>query len=317
MPLDQLDPALKPDKLPGRGIDTSRLVIDLENPCTEAVLTWWDVKGKQQKGYNACRAQRGQRTKWLSTRFWAKRYEQVLARLRHQIRTSTPGGRAWEAAVIALIIADTGMRPGTRKSKSNARYGATTLERRHVSFQRNGVHLHFVGKAKKHNCHLLTEPLAMAAIRAAYSRTTDPKGELFLLANENDVNRALSPSAKGLTAKDLRTIRGSTLAARALEHTPSPLPGASCRDVQRTFSAATKPVRVCLNNQPAQARAKYIDPSVYMEWSRRNGWTDTPCRDTMPNAPNGQPWHIPGVWNDDAWMPRQSRLFSWWQGKTR
>ena len=120
---------------------------------------------------------------------------------------------------------------------------------------------------------------------------------------------------EGITSKDLRTIRGSSLAARALEHTPSPLPGTKCTTVRKTFSDATKPVSTCLNNDASMARSNYIDPSVYHEWSTRNGWSDDACRATMKKAPNGQPWQLTGVWHDDAWMPKRSRLYAWWGGK--
>ncbi len=129
-PLASLDPetrrrllALKPDKLPGKGTDPSQYVIDLDNPCTNALITFRDKRWKQQKGYHQCYSQRGQRLKWLSTRFWAVRYVQILRHLRYVIKHSNPGGADWEAAVIALLIADSGVRPGTKGSKSLSNIG--------------------------------------------------------------------------------------------------------------------------------------------------------------------------------------------------
>lgn len=150
--------------------------------------------------------------------------------------------------------------------------GLTTLQRRDAAVEASVVTLSFPAKSGQRafieidDAELAPaiEELAVGRPRAhllAYQR-----GRRRVGLTPTEVNayvRALTGS--GFTAKDFRTLRGTTLAAQALARIGTV---DTERDRRRAEQLAVKATAEALGNTPAVARSSYIDPRVFREYDR-------------------------------------------------
>jgi DNA topoisomerase-1 len=174
-----------------------------------------------------------------------------------------------EAALLAYLILETGMRPGSN-SDTRAQvkaYGATTLELRHVHPCTRGVRLKFVGKKGVKQNVLVVNPYLVKVLkqRKAMCRPGSvdfvPYTTPVFKCSSGTLNKYFKLLGTGeYTPKDFRTLRGTALALKLLGNRQR-LPKAKSR-LKRIVNTALDKVSRLLGNTRAIAKKSYVDPSI-------------------------------------------------------
>ena len=150
---------------------------------------------------------------------------------------------------------------------TNGSFGLTTLEKRHVSKDKDRLVFTFEGKSGIEHSIEIDDPEILAVLDSLRRRRG---GSERLLAyqlqrrwhdlDSTAVNTCIRGLFEDLTAKDFRTWHATVLAAAALAATDEP--GDTKRSRQRAIKAAVTEVAEYLGNTPTIARSSYIDPRV-------------------------------------------------------
>ena len=153
-----------------------------------------------------------------------------------------------------------------RYAQENGTVGLTTLRGEHVTVDGATVALSFVGKSGEpwersfedpDLARLLAELTSRGRDAQVLSWRDDDGWHPLRSADVNDDLRARTGA--DATVKDIRTLRGTTIAARRLARW-----GPESTDAGRTraVAAAAREAAEALGNTPAVARGSYIDPRV-------------------------------------------------------
>ena len=199
----------------------------------------------------------------------------VLPRIRRRVRRDLrrPGmPREKVMAVLVRLLDLTGIRIGNPTSGSSGSFGLTTLRRRHVAFQNEGVLFRFQGKGDKAHEVRLSDPGLASVLHACHEMTGHV---LFQFVDEgggrhpvsaDDVNDYLRRVSRAdITSKDFRTWVGSVQALLALEQLPPPSSEAEGR---KNVAHVLDLVSETLRNTPAVSRDFYVHPlllSTYLD----------------------------------------------------
>ncbi len=150
---------------------------------------------------------------------------------------------------------------------TNGSFGLTTLEKRHVSKDKDRIVFKFEGKSGIEHSIEIDDPEILAVLDSLRRRRG---GSERLLAyqlqrrwhdlDSTAVNTYIRGLFEDLTAKDFRTWHATVLAAAALA--ASDEPGDTKRSRQRAIKGAVSEVAEYLGNTPTIARNSYIDPRV-------------------------------------------------------
>lgn len=152
--------------------------------------------------------------------------------------------------------------------------GLTTLIRKNVAVTGDDVLVMFAGKDHvKNRLELSDTDLAIAATALIDGVPTERfltylRDKDRLDVQPSDVNSYIRERCKGTyTAKDFRTLRGTTIAAQTLASI-----GVQETDKARSAAAleAVRAAAKALNNTPAVARASYVDPRVFVAYEQGN-----------------------------------------------
>lgn len=240
------------------------------------VLAWRDKRGKLQQAYSAAFLARNADKKWGLVSQLEPRFNDLRASVFGGLQESKPGTPEYEGAIVATIIALTGLRPGNPSSaKGLDHYGVSTLMAKHVSIKGDKAQLKFVGKAGKTNNVTIDEPTIVQAL-AQQLQGKEGKTPLFSPGARNAASALAGQS--GYRLKDIRTVVASKAARKALETlAPPPPPLAPNRteakkQVARVLRDASTVVAGIIQNTPAMARSSYILPQIFEDWMRRVGF---------------------------------------------
>lgn len=191
------------------------------------------------------------------------------------------GGPRMQALAAALRLVDrAGFRVGSRRyAEEHGSIGVTTLQRRHVTLDGESVTFDFPGKS---GTPWLVE--LRDADLAAYlsSLPRGARNRAALGYDEGSGFQPISPAAlngylrektgMGVSGKDLRTWRGTAIAAHSLARDIS-----SDLDAAEAWRRAIADAAAWLHNTEAVARGSYVDPRLLLAYhegrtaSRSNG----------------------------------------------
>ncbi len=176
------------------------------------------------------------------------------------------------AAAVRLIDLGLFRLGGERYAELDHHYGATTLEKRHVSVHRDGLHFDYVGKEGQRRAITVTDQAVLPTVRAL-ARSDNGLSELFCFRgvgpawhrlHSHDVSAYIAENSGGhFTAKEFRTWNATTLMALLLAATAPP---ASQRAAKAAIRDAVRGVAQWLGDTPAVARASYIDPRIVSDY---------------------------------------------------
>jgi len=234
---------------------------DDEHAHTGALLSWKDDKGRGQSSYSQEFDRKNAEKKWERVTKHRGKIESVVENLSKKAPNSP-------AHAAALLIAQTGLRPGSTKSaEEEGHYGVTTLQVRHVSELKDGSYsLNFIGKSGKKNKARINDPVLTRAIRK-FIKGKAPSDDVF------DASRAAVAQAlpKGIKLKDLRTLVATNYAEQLLDLNPPKRTGNDEKDAKyvcKLLKEVSAEVADRLNNTAAVARRSYIAPAVIQAWGK-------------------------------------------------
>ena len=177
---------------------------------------------------------------------------------------------------------------GEKYAELDHHYGATTLEKRHVTVTRDGMVFDYVAKAGKHRAITVTDGAVLPTVRAL-ARSDNGLDTLFSyqhggswrVLHSHDVGSYIAARAGGhFTAKEFRTWNATVLMALALANAA---PARAARGRDRVIVASVREVAGWLGDTPAVARKSYIDPQLI---ARYESVGELP---TIPAAPVALP----------------------------
>ncbi|RWZ49701.1 DNA topoisomerase IB [Labedella phragmitis] len=170
---------------------------------------------------------------------------------------------------------------GDRYADENGSYGLSTLLGQHLLLSGDLVTLHFPGKSSQQwHSEIIDSDLAdvLRALRRrrgkasrVFAWKTGRRWKTLSAEDANDYIRGLV--GETFSAKDFRTLHGSSVAAQSLART-GPQDTMTAR--KKAVVAAVKAASVHLGNTPTIARSSYIDPRVLTLYE--NGRTARPAR---------------------------------------
>ena len=157
---------------------------------------------------------------------------------------------------------------GERYAELDHHYGATTLEKRHVSLRRDGLVFDYEAKEGKRRAITVNDPAVLPTVRSL-ARSDNGLTELFGFRDagsgwrplhSHDVSAYIARQAGGhFTAKEFRTWNATVLMALLLATAGVP---SSARAAKIVVNASVRGVADWLGDTPTVARASYIDPRL-------------------------------------------------------
>jgi len=156
---------------------------------------------------------------------------------------------------------------GEKYAELDHHYGATTLEKRHVTVTRDGMMFDYIAKEGKRRAITVTDDVVLPTVRAlAHSDNgldtlfSYQHGGSWRILHSHDVSNYIAARAGGhFTAKEFRTWNATVLMALALANAE---PSLTAADRKRTIAASVREVANWLGDTPAVARGSYIDPRL-------------------------------------------------------
>jgi DNA topoisomerase-1 len=192
----------------------------------------------------------------------------VLPQLRDNLRSAVADGSLTstqrDTAAALLLVERTGIRPGSSDTVDHGSYGASTIEGRHIGLVGDNVSIRFVGKSGKTNVReFKDEQLAdYVRLKIASNGVDSPVFNTSDSLMRDSMKRYSGD--KAFKTKDLRTWWGTATAVEAVDSLIKsggwPKTDKELRTMQ---SEVARRVSSFLNNTPAVALAKYIDPAVF------------------------------------------------------
>nr|WP_208402766.1 DNA topoisomerase IB [Lysinibacter cavernae] len=248
-----------------------------------------DDAGRRQYLYHAAWTAHSDRVKFDRILDLADSLSPARRAVTIALRTQEPTEERALAAAFRLL--DLGsLRVGSeRYADANNSHGLATLLCSHATVHAQpapSVELNFPAKSgQSWQSTIVDTDLAKVVARL---KRRGP-AERLLAFYDNGQWHALSPqrindyvrerTGGEFTAKDFRTLRGTTVAAVSLANAPPPT---SQRDSKRAITEAIREVAEVLGNTPAVARSSYVDPRVIDQYhlgvTLGAGSRDTPER---------------------------------------
>jgi DNA topoisomerase IB len=170
---------------------------------------------------------------------------------------------------------------GERYAELAHHYGASTLEKQHVSIGRDGTVFDYVAKEGKHRVVSITDRALQATV-GALARSDNGLDALFCWQDgdtwrplhSHDVSAYIALRAGGhFTAKEFRTWNATVLMALLLANAGPP---GSARHATVVVNGAVRSVGEWLGDTPAVARSSYIDPRVISTYASDGGLRSVP-----------------------------------------
>ncbi len=169
-------------------------------------------------------------------------------------------------AASAVRLIDLGLfRLGSeRYAELDHHYGATTLEKRHVSVRRDGLLFDYVGKEGRRRAITVTDRAVLSTVRTL-ARSDNGLDALFCWQDgagwhplhSHDVSTYIAENAGGhFTAKEFRTWNATVLMALLLANS------GQHATIRSAINASVRAVADWLGDTPAVARSSYIDPRL-------------------------------------------------------
>lgn len=237
------------------------------------VMTWNSPKtGKKVYSYTKVRmdAQKEQKYARLES-LSDEEVEHIKAKCHDDIVSHSTDEKTKEAAAVIFIIAQTGLRPGSREGflKTENR-GVITLSKDNIKIHGDKITMNFIGKSYKDNTAEITDGALAHYLENRIKHNKDFIFDISKEIVENYYKNTLN--MKKFKIKDLRTYTAGNAARWFLENDPTsppPIPEKSS-DIKKVVKSKLKKafeyVSKKLNNSPAMAKNSYVNPAIITDW---------------------------------------------------
>jgi DNA topoisomerase-1 len=179
---------------------------------------------------------------------------------------------------------------GERYAELDHHYGATTLEKRHVTVTKEGLVFDYVAKEGKHRAITVTDEAVLPIVREL-ARTDNgldtlfswPDGGTWHVLHSYDVSSYIAGHAGGhFTAKEFRTWNATVLMALALANAG---PSRTQRSRKGLIAASMREVAGWLGDTPTVARKSYVDPALISRYESEGELPGVPVLPAVLPAP--------------------------------
>jgi DNA topoisomerase I len=156
---------------------------------------------------------------------------------------------------------------GERYAELDHHYGATTLQKRHVTVTREGLLFDYVAKEGRHRAITVQDEVVLPTVRELASSNNGldtlfcwEDGGTWHVLHSHDVSSYIAAHAGGhFTAKEFRTWNATVLMALALASAARPRTERSRKGL---IAASIREVAGWLGDTPSVTRRSYIDPAL-------------------------------------------------------
>lgn len=232
------------------------------DPSSKCWATGVDVKGRVQRLYSSMHIASASADKFGKVQKMIADADVIRAKIETDVRRISDKYMR-EAATIAYLIFETGIRPGSNtETLGDVRaFGATTLQARHVKIMSSGrVWLDFIGKKGVRIKLRVTNPwLVEQLVERKLSADGKYTTRVFNVSDSMLRKYCKTLADGSYNPKDFRTMRGTSLAAALLKGRRIPK---TKTGVKKLVRGVVKQVAKALGNTPAVCRKSYIDPSI-------------------------------------------------------
>nr|WP_237759846.1 DNA topoisomerase IB [Arthrobacter alpinus] len=237
-------------------------------PQAHIQATGIDAAGRTQYIYHSRWRELRENEKFIRSLAFAQSLPTVRRAVTRDLKQRQDLRRSALAAAVRIIDRG-GLRVGgAAYAEDNGSFGATTLQRRHLSVEGTTIHLVFRGKSAGHwDVHftdgllvdfLTTVPTTPRKAPALCHPRMSGRRKTWQAISDSEVNAYLGEIAGGaFTAKDFRTWQGNVAAALSLAR--------SARAGETSPTAVTTAILDAsqwLHNTPTIAKDSYVNPRV-------------------------------------------------------
>lgn len=221
------------------------------DPDSPVLATGFDKAGRQQYRYRPDFLAKNQDDKFANVRDLLVEWEDIRTQIERDVNNLNEVGKEhWEAAVIAYLIYETGMRPGSEKdTKAKVKaYGSSTLLAKHILPGKDSVALVFIGKKGVQQNVLVTNPWLVKTLDSVRHGWKNKPDQPIFKCRESVLRKYFKSLGSGkFTPKDFRVAIATKLAIELI--------GKHSKDVPLEVSKK-------LGNTKSVAKKSYIDPSL-------------------------------------------------------
>jgi len=280
---------------------------------THPVMTWRSPKtGKKVYAYTKARmdAQSDKKYERIGN-LTDKEVRRIKARAHDDIISETTSDKTKQLAAIICIIAETGLRPGSRKGfLETENRGVVTLSPENIEIDGPKIMLNFMGKSYKENTAKINDGVLANYIATRIEEDED--GFVFdVKKNMLDRYYKKQLGMADFKIKDLRTYIAGKIAKMFLRRNKVDVSNAEPKEIKKIVKSTLKKtfehVSMKLNNSPAMARGSYVNPVIINEWLDSIGVTPqlmtegTPEEMESPKRFDGDApvYDMPNWWDND------------------
>src|SRR6202161_3537797 len=237
------------------------------DPLGHIQATGVDSRGRTQYRYHQLWREQRDAQKFAHMLRFAGALPELRAATVHDLRRRNLNRDRVASGVVRLIDLGLFRIGGEKYARLDHHYGATTLEKRHVTVTRDGMVFDYVAKEGKHRAISVTDEVVLPTVRAL-AHSDNGLGPLFSyqhggswrILHSRDVSNYIAARAGGhFTAKEFRTWNATVLMALALANAA---PARAARSREKVIAASIRQVAGWLGDTPAVARRSYIDPQL-------------------------------------------------------
>jgi DNA topoisomerase I len=237
------------------------------DPLGHIQATGVDSRGRTQYRYHQLWREQRDAEKFDHMLRFAGALPGLRAATLHDLRRRGLGRDRVASGAVRLIDLGLFRIGGERYAELDHHYGATTLEKRHVTVSRAGLRFDYLAKEGKRRAITVTDPAVRPVVRAL-AHSDNGLGPLFCwqqadtwhALRSHEVSEYIAARAGGhFTAKEFRTWNATVLMALLLA---SADPAATARRRSQVVGTSVREVAGWLGDTPAVARASYIHPQL-------------------------------------------------------
>jgi DNA topoisomerase I len=256
------------------------------DPLGHIQATGVDSRGRTQYRYHQLWRQQRDAQKFDHMLRFAGALPELRAATVHDLRRRKLNRDRVASGVVRLIDLGLFRIGGEKYAELDHHYGATTLEKRHVTVTRSGIRFDYIAKEGKRREITVSDPAVVPTVRALAS-SDNGLDALFAWERDgtwhplrsHDVSEYIAARAGAhYTAKEFRTWNATVLMALLLANADPP---GTERARSRVIAASVRGVAEWLGDTPTVARASYIDPRLI---SRYQADGQLPAIPAMPAA---------------------------------
>jgi DNA topoisomerase-1 len=179
---------------------------------------------------------------------------------------------------------------GEKYAELDHHYGATTLEKRHVTVTGDGMMFDYIAKEGRRRTITVTDEAVLPTVRALACSDNgldtlfsyQHAGNWRVLHSYDVSNYIAARSGGHFTAKEFRTWNATVLTALALANAA---PSRAARSRERVIAASIREVAGWLGDTPAVTRKSYIDPQLISRYKSAGEFPAIPAAPVSLPAP--------------------------------